>query len=75
MNLILSGKPQKQIIVYSVKPRNLGEEVRVYDNGQLIQTGKIIQDMSEDPKYQAKKRIGSKDVSFNAGKGYYRVKF
>jgi hypothetical protein len=75
MNLILQGKPKKSIIVYSKKPRKVGEEVRVFDNGQLVQTGKIVKDMSTVSKYKdAKKRIGDKDVLFNAGKGYYQVK-
>ena len=74
MNLILQGKPKKSIIVYSIKTREVVEEVRVYDNGQLVQTGKIVKDMSTVSKYKdAKKRIGDKDVLFNAGKGYYQI--
>jgi len=74
MNLILQGKPKKSIIVYSQKPRKVGEEVRVFDNGQLVQTGKIVRDMSTVKKIPGcQKRIGDKDVLFNAGKGYYQI--
>ena len=75
MNLILQGKPKKSIIVYSQKPRKVGEEVRVFDNGQLVQVGKIVKDMSTVSKYQdVKKRLNGEDVKFNSGKGYYKVR-
>ena len=76
MNLILRGKPEKSTIVYSIKPRNIGEEVRVYDNGKVVQTGEITEDLSTYPIYQnLKKRVGGKDVLFNSGVGYYKVDF
>ena len=75
MNLILQGKLKRSIIVYSTTPRKVGEEVRVFDNGQLVQVGKIVKDMSTVSKYQdVKKRLNGEDVKFNSGKGYYKVR-
>ena len=74
MNITLTGKPKRSFIIYSTSPHRVGEHVNVLKNGRVVQTGRIVEDMSTVKKYQdAKKRIGSKDVSFNAGKGYYRV--
>ena len=70
MNLILQGKPKKQIIVYSTTPRKVGEEVRVFDNGEIVQTGKIVKDLSTVSKYKdGKKRLNGEDVILLAQMG------
>ena len=76
LKLFLQGNRQKKnnVIVFAKSRHEVGDPVQVFDNGRLVQSGRVAQDMSDVKKYQGvKKRVGGKDVEFNSGVGYYRV--
>ena len=76
LKLFLQGNREKKdsIIVFAKSRHEVGDPVQVFDNGRLVQSGRVAQDISKVKKYQGvKKRIGDQDVEFNSGVGYYRV--